>query len=112
MAYDPFNGTAPTYHSSGNSADYVPLPEQNPAFHTTDFSAPISSGGNFVDDIFGGVKSFISGVGDIFTTGLNSASDIAGAYNRYDSTVNPPQSNMNNLLLIGGGILLLALVLK
>ena len=100
----------------------IPVPERNPAFHSVGFSAPLSeggsgagiSGGSTVDNIFSAVSGAVRGIGEIFTTGLHTAGDIAGEYNRYEDITTRRNSGINTetLLLIGGGILLVAVVLR
>lgn len=117
MAFDAFGDTVPII--GGNS--YVPVPERNPAFHDVGFSAPVTGsiyGGGVVSDpvgdVFSAVSSGIRGVGGLFTSGLNTAADIARSYNNYEAATNPRPAgiDMQQLLVIGGGVLLLALVLK
>lgn len=120
MVWNPFGDTVPMIGVSGSSSG-IPLPELNPAFHDVGFSAPVTGsvyGGNSmssgpVGDVFSAVSEGVSGIGGIFTSGLNAARDITQAYNEYDAAANPRQGiNTQQLLLIGGGILALILVLK
>jgi hypothetical protein len=119
-----------SYGSSNSSPAYVPIPTANPAFHNSDpifgafttsyepapYSAPASGsgGGGFLSNIFEEISGGIRGIGSVFTAGLDSAGDIARSYQNYDSIVNPkPQGiKTEHLLMIGGGILLVAMVLK
>ena len=77
---------------------------------------PVSGG--VMDDIWSGVNSFVSGVGQVGQTVYDTLTGLKQAEYRYENTQNPAvvaqaqAKQTQTMLLIGGAVLLAIVLLK